>query len=94
MKALHNRAKRSARERREDEMLLRRTFNTVELALYLMCVSLNDRRGFGEKRCGETIQDIFSLLDHYTERYGSDCVITAVKKDLSDRKIFIEIKGE
>ena len=49
-------------------MLLRRTFDTVELVLYLMCVSLNDRRGFGEKRCGETIQDIFSLLDHYTER--------------------------
>ena len=94
MKALRNRNKRSARERKEEKMLMDRTFDTMELFLYLMCSSLNKRRGFGEKRCAVTVQDIFALLDEYTERYGSECVLTALKKDLTDRRIYIDIKGE
>ncbi len=94
MKALYNRNKQSARERKEEKLLMQRTVDTVELFLYLMCISLNDRRGYGEKRLGETITDIFDLLDYYTERYGSECVLTAVKKELADREIYIEIKGE
>lgn len=94
MKALHKRYKQSARERKEEALLMQRTVDTVELFLYLMCISLNDRRGYGEKRCGETITDIFDLLDYYTERFDSEYVVTAAKKELADRGIFIEIKGE
>jgi hypothetical protein len=75
-------------------MLMDRTFDTVELFLYLMCIALNDRRGYGEKRCSVTCNDIFALLDNYTERYGSDCVLTALKKDLESRRIYIDIRGE
>jgi hypothetical protein len=94
MKALGRRTKMSARDRKEEERLSQRTYDTMELLLYLMCISLNKRRGYGEQRCGETVTDIFDLLDYYTERYGSEYVVTAAKKELADRNIFIEIKGD
>ena len=94
MKALYNRNKQSARDRKEEKLLLQRTVDTVELIMYLMCIVLNNRRGYGKKRCGETITDIFELLDYYTERYGSECVVTVAKKELADRGIVLEIKGE
>lgn len=94
MKALHNRSKRSARERKEEAMLSQRTFDTLELCIYLMCISLHERRGFGQKRCGETINDIFEKLDYYTKRFGSECVVAAAKKELADRHIYIEIEGD
>ena len=93
MKALHKRAKRSARERKEEAMLSQRTFDTLKLFVYLMCLSRNKRRGFGEKRLGETIKDLFNLLDYHTERYGSDCVVMAARKDLEARNIYFDIEG-
>lgn len=84
---------KSARERREDARLLVNTENTTNLMLLLFAMALNKRRHFGEKRLEETFTDVFNLLDEYTAKYGSDCVVFALQKHLAERKIHIEIDG-
>lgn len=84
---------KSARERREEARLLQNTEDTTNLMLLLFALALNKRRHFGEKRLEETFTDVFNLLDEYTEKYDSDCVVFALQKRLAERKIHIEIEG-
>lgn len=84
---------KSARERREDARVLRNTEDTTNILLMLFALALNKRRHFGEKRLEETFNDVFDLLDEYTEKYDSDCVVFALQKHLAERKIHIEIEG-
>jgi hypothetical protein len=84
---------KSARERREETRLLKNTEDTTALMLMLFALALNKRRHFGEKRLEETFNDVFDLLDEYTEKYDSDCVVFALQKHLAERKIHIEIEG-
>lgn len=84
---------KSARERREEARLLKNTEDTTSLMLMLFALALNKRRHFGEKRLEETFTDVFNLLDEYTEKYDSDCVVFALQKHLAERGIRIEIEG-
>lgn len=84
---------KSARERREEARVLQNTEDTTNLMLLLFAMALNKRRNFGEKRLEETFTDVFNLLEEYTVKYDSDCVVFALQKHLAERGIRIEIEG-
>lgn len=84
---------KSARERREEARVLQNTEDTTNLMLLLFAMALNKRRNFGEKRLEETFTDVFNLLEEYTVKYDSDCVVFALQKHLAERGIHIEIEG-
>lgn len=93
MHAFKSAQKRSARERRDEELRCQRTYDVIVLTLMLTFLSLNKRYSFGAKRLHLIFDDVFDTMQEYTNRYGSDGVITALHKHLSERGINLDIDG-
>lgn len=94
MNALKNRQKKSKRQRENDELISQTILDTLELLSHSFAITMNEKDGYGEKRISDRLTDAFKRVDEYTERYGSDCVLTARKKKLKDLGITIEIEGK
>lgn len=94
MNALKNRQKRSKREREKDLLTSQTVIDSLELFIHTFALTLNEMDGYGEKRITDRMTDALKRIDEYTERYGSDCVLTAMKNRLKDIGITIEIEGK
>lgn len=94
MNALKNRQKKSKREREKDELISQTILDALELLSHSFALTLNEMDGYGEKRISDRLTDAFKRVDEYTERYGSEYVLTAMKKRLKDVGITIEIEGK
>ena len=94
MNALKNRQKRSKRERDDDKLISQTIFDTFEFTMKSVALSLHELYGFGEKRICAVLDDAIKRVDEYTERYDSECVLTAMDRKLESLGIKIEVEGK
>lgn len=89
MNAIKSYDKRSRRAREDLDLRYKTITQTMEFFMKSVALSLHEIYGFGEERCGRVIEDAVKRIDEYTERYDSECVATAIDKNLRDAGIEI-----
>lgn len=78
MNALKSQMIRSRKARDEAMTRSQAITGTMEFFMKSVALSLHEMYGFGEKRCADVILDALERCDEYTDRYGSECVISAM----------------
>lgn len=90
MNALKNRPKRSKREREKTQTVI----DSLELFIHTFALTMHEMDGYGEKRITDRVTDAMKRIDDYTERYGSEFVLTAMQNRLKDIGITIKMEGK
>lgn len=94
MNALKNRQKKSKRERENSALISQTVLNSMEVILSSVALTMHEMDGYGEKRITDRLTDVVNRIDEYTEKFGSDCVLTAMKIRLQYIGVKIEIEGK
>lgn len=89
MNAIKTRERLSKRAREDLNLRSATITQTMEFFMKLVALSLHEIYGFGEERFGRVAEDVMDKVDEYTERYDSECVITAIDKKLREAGIEI-----
>ena len=94
MKAMKRVNRESKRKRDDDALTTDVIMETVQFTMKSVALSLYEIYGFHNVRTGRVLQDALNRVDDFTKRYGSECVDTAMTKELADYGINITLKGK